>query len=83
MDPKRVKVAVVAGGDSGEYEISMQSGRVVHQNLDPELFESFFIEIRGDNWFFHDQNKNYVSIDKNDFSLTINEGTRLIKNATV
>ena len=30
-------VAIICGGDSGEFEISVKSAQVVKQNLNPEL----------------------------------------------
>jgi len=69
------QVAIVAGGDSGEYEISMKSGRQVFLQTDRTRFIPYLIEIRGDNWycFFKDQR---LPVDKNDFSVTIN-GNRI------
>lgn len=36
---KRVKVAVLFGGQSGEHEVSVQSARSVIESMDPDLFE--------------------------------------------
>ena len=63
------KIAIVAGGDSGEYGISIKSGSVVRDTIDPEKFDAFLIQIKGKDWFFEQEGKRYA-IDKNDFSLT-------------
>jgi len=65
-----LNVAIVAGGDSGEYGISMKSGKQVELHMDRSLFRPFLIEIRGKKWNYRIGRKNFP-IDKNDFSLTI------------
>jgi D-alanine-D-alanine ligase len=71
MTTERVKVAVVAGGDSGEYEISMQSGWVVYKHLDRKFFEPYLVEIQGGRWICVSQGNSPVHIDKNDFSMEL------------
>ena len=63
-----LNVAIVAGGDSGEYEISVRSARQVELNLDRTRFIPYLIEIRKDKWICCSEG-NDISIDKNDFSL--------------
>lgn len=66
----RIKnIAIVAGGFSSEYSISIKSGRIVEENIKAS-FHTFFIEITRDEWFCKKNGKKYF-IDKNDFSLTI------------
>lgn len=65
------KVAVIAGGDSGEYGISIKSASIVAQNINPEKYQVFLIEIKGKNWFYKHPLLGNIGIDKNDFSLTI------------
>ena len=65
-----LNVAIVAGGDSGEYGISIKSGKQVLLHMDRDKFNPFLIEIKGKNWnYLVDRKK--VPIDKNDFSLTM------------
>jgi D-alanine-D-alanine ligase len=63
-----LNVAIVAGGDSGEYEISVRSARQVELNLDRTKFIPYLIEIRKDKWICYLEGNN-INIDKNDFSL--------------
>lgn len=71
-----LNIAIVAGGDSGEYEISIGSGRQVELHLDRTRFRPFLVIIKGDRWEYSHEGKNYP-VDKNDFSLTIDgEKTR-------
>lgn len=65
-------IAIIAGGDSGEYGISMKSGSVVAEMLDHEKFNTWLIQIRGSDWFFESKNQKYP-IDKNDFTLTVGD----------
>ncbi|MCX6267316.1 MAG: D-alanine--D-alanine ligase [Bacteroidetes bacterium] len=71
-----LNVAIVAGGDSGEYGISMKSGKQVELNIDREIFRPFLIEIKGKSWNYR-IGFNKFPVDKNDFSLTI--GKRKIR----
>jgi len=64
-----LNVAIVAGGDSGEYDISVQSGKQVELNIDRRRFRSYLILIRGKKWVCHMDRKEFA-VDKNDFSLT-------------
>ena len=69
-------IAIVAGGNSGECEISMKSGKQVELNMDLNRFHPFLIEVRGTKWDYKLESKS-LHIDKNDFSLTI--GKRKIR----
>lgn len=63
-----LNIAIVAGGDSGEYEISLKSGRQVALNLDRSRFVPFLIEIRKDKWVYC-RGADKFNVDKNDFTL--------------
>jgi len=65
-------IAIIMGGYSREYEISLKSGTVVYQSLDKELYNTFRIHIYKEKWVYVDENDNEHPIDKNDFSVTIN-----------
>jgi len=64
-------VAVLMGGYSSEYEISMKSGEVVYNNLDSNLYNPFKIVITKDKWFYLDNKNREFNVSKNDFSLII------------
>jgi len=65
-------IAIVAGGDSSEYEISIKSASEVARVLSSR-FETYIIIIRGTNWYWEDQKGRFHNIDKNDFSLITDE----------
>lgn len=65
-------IAIIMGGYSSEYKISLKSGNVVYQSLDGELYNAFKVHIFKDKWVYVDRNDNEYPIDKNDFSVTVN-----------
>jgi D-alanine-D-alanine ligase len=62
-------IALIAGGDSGEYVISVNSASVIKQNLDDEKYNVFTILISGKKWVYLDDEGNEYPVDKNDFSI--------------
>ncbi|NOR88018.1 MAG: D-alanine--D-alanine ligase, partial [Bacteroidales bacterium] len=68
-------IAVIAGGDSGEYKISINSATVVAQNIDAKKNHIYLVEIKGSDWFHQHPSLGRIDIDKNDFSLTIENET--------
>lgn len=62
-------IAILTGGDSEERVISLKSGRVVREHLPKDRYRSFLIDIQKADWRDLDSG---ASIDKNDFSLTLN-----------
>ena len=59
-------VAVLMGGYSSEYEISMKSGQVVSNNLDRGLYKVYRIVITKDKWFYLDNKNKEFNISRND-----------------
>ncbi len=67
-----IKVGIIMGGNSSEYEISLKSGNVVYQHLDRTKYEPYKIHILKDKWVLVDDDNQEYNIDKNDFSATVN-----------
>lgn len=65
-------IALVAGGYSGEYEISIRSAGQIAQNIDTNKYNVYTIVIEKKSWYYSIEDK-HVEIDKNDFSITLNE----------
>lgn len=63
----------MAGGFSGERDISIQSARTIASHLDPALYEVYTIEVSLQDWLYH-HSGNSISVDKNDFSLNMDGG---------
>ncbi|MEY3500971.1 MAG: hypothetical protein RL308_2640, partial [Bacteroidota bacterium] len=73
---KMKNIAIIMGGYSSEYKISLVSGNVVYQFLDKTKFVGFRIHIFKEKWIYVDANDTEFPIDKNDFSTTVN-GTKI------
>jgi len=67
------KVALIAGGDSGEYEVSLKTADNIFNQLDKELFEPYLIHFKGSDWHYKASDGQIFQIDKNDFSLTVDD----------
>ncbi|MCL9805555.1 D-alanine--D-alanine ligase [Flavobacterium amniphilum] len=65
-------IAIIMGGYSSEYQISLKSGNVVYQNLDQSKYKGYRIHIFKEKWVYVDDNDQEFPIDKNDFSVTVN-----------
>ncbi|MEN8817424.1 MAG: D-alanine--D-alanine ligase [Nonlabens sp.] len=66
-------IAVLMGGYSHEWEISLKSGEVISQNLDTSLYNVYPIHILKDGWYYIDGMDSRHEINKNNFSLNIND----------
>jgi len=64
-------IAIIMGGYSSEYEISLKSGQVVYETLNPEIYDAYRIHIFKDKWVYVDINNVEYPINKNDFSVTV------------
>ena len=64
-------IALLAGGFTGEYEVSINSAKNIAANLDPEKYKVYTILVNRDRWIYGTGNDS-IAIDKNDFSLTLN-----------
>lgn len=65
-------VAIIMGGYSSEYKISLKSGEVVYNHLDSTKYNLYKIHILTEGWFYVDSQNNRFTVDKNDFSVTVN-----------
>lgn len=64
-------IAIVMGGYSSEFEISLRSGNVVYQHLNREKFEPYKVHILKNKWVALDAHDQEYPIEKGDFSVTI------------
>lgn len=63
-------VALLAGGYTGEYEVSINSAKNIAANLDPEKYKVYTILVDRNRWL-HETATGSVDVDKNDFSITL------------
>jgi D-alanine-D-alanine ligase len=64
-------IAVVTGGNSGEYEISLRSGANIAESLDKSLYNIYLIHLHKRDWTYKDEQGGIYAVDKNDFSLFV------------
>lgn len=64
-------IALVTGGFSGEAVISYKSAATIGNNLDAEQFNVFKIDVNPNGWFYELTDGRKVEVDKNDFSLQL------------
>ena len=74
MTPK-LKIALLAGGDSSEREIALQSAAQIDAALDHDKYDITLIDLHGRDWHYTAPDGRTWQLDKNDFSLTV-EGAR-------
>jgi len=65
-------IAIVCGGYSGEYEISVKSGHNVKNNIDKSKYNAYVIVITKDKWTALLNDGTSCDVDRNDFSITEN-----------
>jgi len=68
-------IAIIMGGYSSEYEISLQSGQVVFETINPQKYNAYRIHVFKYKWVYVDRDNKEFPVDKNDFSVTVN-GTK-------
>ena len=64
-------IALVTGGFSGEAVISYKSAVTIDNNLDRNHFNVYKIDINREGWFYSLTDGRKLEVDKNDFSLQI------------
>ena len=64
-------VAIICGGDSGEFEISVKSAHVVKKNLNPQQYDSHIIVVSKKGWYGLLDDGSHIEVDKNDFSIQV------------
>ena len=74
------KIAIICGGYSGEYEISINSAKVVKKNLDSTVYDSYVIVIKKGEWYCLTDDDKHIPVDKNDFSINI-DGNKITFDA--
>ncbi len=62
-------IAIVCGGNSGEFEISMASGKEVLKYIDREKYKLFLVVMQNQRWEWYMQNGEKSPVNKSDFSV--------------
>ena len=67
----KLKIALLAGGDSSEREIALNSAQQIASALDTEKYDVKVIDLHHRNMTYTDAEGAKWEVDKNDFSLTV------------
>jgi D-alanine-D-alanine ligase len=65
-------IAVVYGGDSSEFVVSVKSSINVYQAIDPEKYNVWKVQMKGLDWDVMENEQVIGSVDKDDFSFILN-----------
>ncbi len=65
-------IAVVYGGDSSEFVVSVKSSKNVFGSIDPAIYNVWKVQMKGLDWEVLEDDSVIASIDKNDFSFSKN-----------
>lgn len=71
------QVAVVMGGYSDEYVVSLKSGQLIYDSLDRNLYDVYKVVILKDEWYFLGKNGQKFPINRGDFSVTLDNNAPL------
>ena len=69
-------IAVIAGGDSSEFIVSVKSGANVLKAIDTEKFTPWLIQMQGKSWEVFQEEKKIADVNKSDFSFEF-EGKKI------
>ncbi len=70
----KLNVALVAGGYSGEYAISVKTAVTIEKNLDSALYNVFKIIIDRNAWLYTDASGTNYEVNRKDFTLDLPHG---------
>lgn len=65
-------IAVVYGGDSSEFVVSVKSSKNVFESIDSTIYNVWKVQIQGLNWEVFEGDKVIARVDKSDFSFVRN-----------
>lgn len=68
---KKPNIAVIAGGDSSEFVISVKSGKNVFNAVDNTKFSPWLVQMKGKEWIIIQNDEKIADIDKSDFSFVL------------
>ena len=73
---KRI-IAIAAGGDTSEYEVSLRSAQGIYSFLDKERYTPYIVQMRGTDWHVQLEDGGLTPIDRNDFSFRLPDGSKV------
>lgn len=73
---KRI-IAIVAGGDTSEYEVSLRSAQGIYSFIDKEKYTTYIVQMHGTDWHVQLPDGDKVPVDRNDFSFRMPDGKKV------
>ncbi|MDE5760113.1 MAG: D-alanine--D-alanine ligase [Bacteroides sp.] len=70
-------IAIVCGGDTSEFEVSLRSAQGIYSFIDKEKYTLYIVGMRGLDWHVRLPDGTNVPVDRNDFSFMLN-GAKVI-----
>jgi len=70
-------IALLTGGTTGEWVVSVKSAATIGQNIDTSKYEVYKIMLTENGWFYEPADSVKIEVDKNDFSLTV-KGKKIV-----
>lgn len=70
-------IALLTGGTTGEWVVSVKSAATIAQNIDTSKYEVYKVMLTENGWFYEPADSVKIEVDKNDFSLTI-KGKKIV-----
>lgn len=71
---KKKIIAIIAGGDSSEHDVSMRSAEGIRGFLDGDRYVSYIVELTKNGWCVRFDDGGCSVVDRNDFSFDTREG---------
>ena len=68
MNNMKRTIAIVCGGDSSEYNVSLRSAQGLYSFFDKERYDVYIVEIKHQDWHVNFQDGTTAPIDRKDFS---------------
>ena len=72
MNSLKRTIAIVCGGDSSEYNVSLRSAQGLYSFFDKERYNVYIVEIRNQDWHVNLKDGTTTPIDRKDFSFKEN-----------
>ncbi|MCI1684001.1 MAG: D-alanine--D-alanine ligase [Bacteroides sp.] len=65
-------IAIVAGGDTSEFHVSLRSAQGIYSFIDKEKYALYIVEMHGLDWHVQLSDGEKAPVDRNDFSFLLN-----------
>lgn len=67
------QIAIVAGGDSSEHDVSLMSAEGILSFMDKNKYDCYVVEMKGTDWYVH-YGMQKIKINRDDFSFETKDG---------